>query len=429
MDLLLRVQQGIELRQIRRRHDDRRRGRQRRARLGQGDHRRGGQRGRVREQDPQRVVDRDFAVPGRVLQDLEILLRARPFVAAVAEPIVGEAEPRRREQVLAINVVGERARLPHELVDDVPVVDGVLVPADQPRQCVHGTVRVPDLDTVGEQAGFDPFTDQPAVDRIGVAPDVDQAAGVDAAADLQATVEPGIGQFPERRQLLGEAVAPAGVAGHHHVSQEGHVLGPAGEVTAAAQEQRLIDRGLEVPVRRLGVAVLVRLTDVDPLARHAVVGEQVPIPRLKLPRRRQVVHGRTQAVAAVPPRHAAQFPECRLQPVGERLERLRRTNAHRLPVRVGQHEVVHQVIERLPGDRNAQIVHAGEVRRRQVPGLMHLAEHDRAVRPGQRPPLPHPPLEGPPLRIEERPRMFPPQPVEQRLRQQPRLGPQPLFHR
>jgi hypothetical protein len=234
MGLLLRVQQGIELRQIRRRHDDRRRGRQRRARLGQGDHRRGGQRGRVREQDPQRVVDRDFAVPGRVLQDLEILLRARPFVAAVAEPIVGEAEPRRREQVLAINVVGERARLPHELVDDVPVVDGVLVPADQPRQCVHGTVRMPDLDTVGEQAGFDPFTDQPAVDRIGVAPDVDQAAGVDAAADLQATVEPGIGQFPERRQLLGEAVAPAGVAGHHHVSQEGHVLGPAGEVTAAA---------------------------------------------------------------------------------------------------------------------------------------------------------------------------------------------------
>jgi hypothetical protein len=257
---------------------------------------------------------------GRVLQDLQILLRAQPVVAAVAEPIVSEAEPRRRKQVVAIGVVGERARLPHQLVDDVPIVDGVLVTADQPRPRLHVAVGVPDLDAVGEQPGFDPFADQPTMDRIGIAMNVDQAASVDAAADLQATVDPRIGQFAEPGQLLGEAVAPAGVAGLHHVLQEGHVLGPAGEIAAAAQEQRLIDGGLEVPMRRLGVAVLVRLPDIDPLARHAVVGEQVPIPRLKLPRRRQVVHGRSQAVAAVPPGHAAEVPERRLQPVGQRLK-------------------------------------------------------------------------------------------------------------
>jgi hypothetical protein len=249
MNLLLRVQQGIELRQIRRGHDDRRRGRQRRARLGQGDHRHGGQRGRVREQDPQRIVDRHFAVMGGVLEDLQILLRAQPVIAAGAEPIVGEAEPGRRKQVVAIDVVGERARLPHQLVDDVPVVDGVLVATDQPRPRLHVAVGVPDLDAVGEQPGFDPFADQPAVDRIGVAMDVDQAAGVDAAADLQTTVEPGIGQLAEPGQLLGETVAPAGVAGRHHVPQEGRVLGAADEVAAAAQEQCLIDGGLEVPVR------------------------------------------------------------------------------------------------------------------------------------------------------------------------------------
>jgi hypothetical protein len=271
MDLLLRVQQGIELCQIRRRHDDRRRGRQRRARLGQGDHRRGGQRDRVREQDPQRIVNRDFAVMGRVPEDRQILLRAQPVVAAVAEPIVGEAESGRREQVLAIDVVGERARLAHQLVDDVPIMDGVLVATDQPRPRLHVVVGVPDLDAVGEQPGFDPFADQPAMDRIGVALDVNQAAGVDAAADLQATVDPRIGQFAEPGQFLGEAVATAGVATLHHVLEEGRVLGAAGEVAAAAQEQRLIDGGLEVPVRRLSVAVLVRLADVDPLARHAVV--------------------------------------------------------------------------------------------------------------------------------------------------------------
>ena len=91
--------------------------------------------------------------------------------------------------------------------------------------------------------------------------------------------------------------------------------------------------------------------------------------------------------------------------------------------------MVHQVIERLPRDRDAQIVHAGEVRRPEVSTLMDLPEHDRAVGPGQCPPLPYPPLEGPPVRIEELPRVFPPQPVEQRLGQQPRLGPQPLLHR
>jgi hypothetical protein len=234
MNLLLRVQQGIELRQIRRRHDDRRRGRQRRARLGERDHRRGGQQGRVREQDPQRVVNRDLAVMGRVLEDLQILLRAQPVIAAVAEPIVGETEPGRRKQILAIDVVGECARLPHQLVDDVPVVDGVLVTTDQPRPRFHVAVGVPDFDAVGEQPGFDPFADQPAVDRIGVAMNVDQAAGIDATADLQATVDSLIGQFAKPGQLLGEPITTAGIAGLHHVLQEGHVLGAAGEVTAAA---------------------------------------------------------------------------------------------------------------------------------------------------------------------------------------------------
>ena len=184
----------------------------------------------------------------------------------------------------------------------------------------------------------------------------------------------------------------------------------------------MVDRGLEVAVRRFGVAVLVRLTRVDPLTRQTVVIQEIAVAGLELPRRRVVVHRRGQAVAAVLPRHATEFPQRLLQTVRQRFERLRRTHRHRFPVRVGQHEVVHQVIERLPRDRDAQIVHAGEVRRREVPGLMHLAEHDRAVRPGQRPPLPHPPLEGAAMRIEELARVVLAEPVEECLGQEPRLG-------
>jgi len=62
-------------------------------------------------------------------------------------------------------------------------------------------------------------------------------------------------------------------------------------------------------VRRLGIAVLVRLPHVDPLARHAVVRQQIAVSRLELARRRQVVHGGAEAVAAVSLRHAAQFPQ------------------------------------------------------------------------------------------------------------------------
>ena len=88
------------------------------------------------------------------MQNLQILLRGLPFVEAIAELIVGDAKPRRRKQILAIGVVGKRARLPHQLVDDVPIVDRVFVAADQSRQRIHLLIRVPHLDAIGVQSGF-----------------------------------------------------------------------------------------------------------------------------------------------------------------------------------------------------------------------------------------------------------------------------------
>ena len=314
------MQKGIELRQIGRRHDDLRRGRQGRVRSRERNHCCGGQRRRVREQDPQRIVDRDFAVMGGMLQNLQIFLGAGPFVTAFAKPIVSQTEACGREQVLTIDIVGESAGLTHQLVDDMSIMDSVLVTADQARPRLDMVIRIPDLDAVRVEPGFDPFADEPARHRISVAMNVNQTAGVDLARHLQTTVEPMIRQCAERRRLLGTAVAPAGVADLHHFMQEIHVLIAAGKVAAAAQEQRLIHSGLEVPVRRLAVAVLVRLPDVDALTIHAVVREQVAIARLKLTRHRQIVHRRGQTVAAMAPRRTAEFPERFLQTVGQGLE-------------------------------------------------------------------------------------------------------------
>lgn len=73
--------------------------------------------------------------------------------------------------------------------------------------------------------------------------------------------------------------------------------------------------------------------------------------------RRQVVDNRGEAVTAVPPQHTAQFPQRVLKAVEERLERLGGAQRHRLPVRIGEHEVVHHVIERPAGDGHVERVH------------------------------------------------------------------------
>jgi len=429
MTLLRECQQGIELRQIRRFHDDLRRGRKFLTRLRQCNHGARRQRTVAGQQHTQRVVNRRFAVVRCVVQDLQILPGAMTLVTGGAEPVIGDAEPRRREEIIAIGVLGKGARFANQRIDHMPVVHGVLIAAHQPRQRVHAPIRVPDLNTLGIEPRLDLLADQPAVHGVDIPVNVNQAAAVHAARHLQTRRQPRVGQVPQHRQLLGEAILAASVPHLHEVVQEVRILVPAGKLPAAAKQQGLIDDRLEVAMRRLRVAVLVRLPRVDPLRRHPVVRHQIAITRLELPRHRKIVHGGAERVTPVPPRHAAQFPQRILQAVRQRLERLRRAHRHRFPVRVGQHEVVHQVVEPLTGDRDVQRVHVREVRRGQVAGLVHLAEHDRFARTVEGPPLPHPTFKGAAMRIEEPARMLAPQPVEEGLGQQPRLGLQPLLDR
>jgi hypothetical protein len=259
--------------------------------------------------------------------------------------------------------------------------------------------------------------------------DVDQAARVHAAPQPQAAVDPLGRQGPQCGPLGGGAVAAAGVPCGYQGVQEGDVLAPAGEVPAAPQPQGLIDGGLEVPVGRLVVPVLVRGPHVDPLARQPVVFEQVPIPGLELPLRRQVADRRREAVAAVPPGHPAECPQGVLEPVRQRLKRLRRTHRHRLPVRVRQDEVVHQVVERLALDGHGEWAHGREVGGRKIAGLVHLAEHRLPARAGRGPPGPHPPLERPPVAVVEPPGVLGLDPVEQGLGLEPGFGRQPARDR
>jgi hypothetical protein len=101
----------------------------------------------------------------------------------------------------------------------------------------------------------------------------------------------------------------------HELPQECQNVVVAGELSTAAQPQGLIHGVLEVTVGRLRVAVLVRPTNIDPLARDPVMVEQSGVTSLKLPLGRQVVHRRAQTVTPMPPWDSTQFPERVLQTV------------------------------------------------------------------------------------------------------------------
>jgi hypothetical protein len=350
-----------------------------------------------------------------MLQNSQVLARGGFRRALLSQPVAGHAKAAVGEQVLAVAVVLEGAGLAHQLVDDVPVVDRVLVSPDQSRQRLDPRLGMPDLHAIGVQAGLDLVPNQSAVNRVDVAMDMDQASRVHAHGDPLATVQPLRRQGGKRGELLRVPLSAAGVPRRHHLLNERLIILAAGEVAAAAEQKRLVEGRLEVPVRRLVVPVLVRLADVDPLARQAVMLQQAAVARLKLAWRGQVVDRRREAVAAMAPRSAAQLPEGVLQPIRQRLERLGEAQGHRLPVRPGQHEVVHQVLEGPSEERDLQRVHAGEVGGRQIAGEMHLAEHDLAWRAGGGSPLPHAPLEGASLAVSETFRQLLLEPVKERL--------------
>jgi hypothetical protein len=90
--------------------------------------------------------------------------------------VVSLAISQRRIQVFAIAVAGKRARLTHQPLDDVPIIDPVLVLTTHARQPLHQLLGIPDLDLVQAKAGLDFFALQPRGHRIGVVVDANGAA-------------------------------------------------------------------------------------------------------------------------------------------------------------------------------------------------------------------------------------------------------------
>lgn len=376
----------------------------------------------LRQRQPQRVLHRLLAVARRQLQNLQVFPSRHPRRVIAQQLIVGHAKVARGKHVRLILIVFERPRFPHQRVDHVPVIDDVLAVARQSRHRLDLAARPPDFDHVGVDHHVNVHADQPTGNRIRVAADLNRAAAADLdAADTLPMIELARRQLAEARLLLGELVDAARIPFVDQPHQKLFVLLPAGEVAAATQQERLIDGRFQMAVRRLDVTVLMRLSSVDPLRLDLVVVHQVAVALAKLATLRKVVDRGAQAVAAMPPRHAAELPEGLLKAAAESLERFGETDRRELPIRVGEREVIQHVTQRLAIDRHAERVHVREVRCAQPARGMHLRKDDRPVRAVQTSPIAHPPLERPPLRVGESARMRLLQPGEQGERPQPRL--------
>jgi hypothetical protein len=232
------------------------------------------------QQSRQRRLDLALALPRRQVQNLQIFLD-RTLGLLRPQQVISQPKAAAGEQLVPVAVVGEGPRLAHQPVDDVPVADAVFAPATQTRQAFHQTLGIPDLDLVGVQADLNPFADQPAVHRIGVAADVDGAARIHAHAHPLAGVQALRWQRLQHRQLLAQPRLPTLIPLRKQLPQECLIGRPADKVAAATQQQRLVQGPLELAMALLHVAVLVRPGRVDGLPLQAVVPQQRLITLLK----------------------------------------------------------------------------------------------------------------------------------------------------
>jgi hypothetical protein len=206
---------------------------------------------------------------------------------------------------------------------------------------------VPDFQRLGVKADFRLLADQPARHGIRIAFDVDRAPWADPHRQTTERLKAPRRQPAERRLLLLQPFAPGRVPLIEQLAQKAFVGRSALEIARSPQHERLIDGILETPVRLFDVAVLAPFTRLGLLRDQTVVRDQVRIPTRELLLLRKVVHRQAHPVGAMANRNAAQFEQRLLQPLRQALEALGKTDGRPFPVRIRQHEMIEQMIERL----------------------------------------------------------------------------------
>ena len=352
------------------------------------------------EQEPQRLIHAAFSLLRGQVEDRQVVLD-HAAGSPVLQQVVGHPEPAGREHRISVAVLLERSRLADQPVDDVAVLDAMLAPASESRQGGQLPGPVPDVEGLGPDVDIHPFADQAAGQRVGVAADVDRAARIDPRLEPSGHLQPSGRQGRQDGHLFMKTLLSVGVAPGHELLEEQLVIASAGEVATASEHQGLVDGLLEAVVTLLDIPILVGLSRLDRLAFEPVMGEQSLVASGEHLRVGIAVDRRGQAIGAVTPGDSSQFPQGVLQPFAEALEALGEADGAGLPVGIGEHEVIDQVVERLAEDGDAELDHAGEIALGEPTRLVDLGEEDLLGRPFQGSPLLDPSLQAPELDVGE----------------------------
>src|SRR3954471_9276757 len=90
------------------------------------------------------------------------------------QQVVKPAKLTGREQMFTVPIVGKGARLPHQPVNDVAVVDPIVGAPAQSWQLLHLLPPKADFNPFRKHPCFDQFANQTAVQGVAVALDRDQ---------------------------------------------------------------------------------------------------------------------------------------------------------------------------------------------------------------------------------------------------------------
>ena len=205
------------------------------------------------------------------VQELQVLLDGRSFRRAALQLVVSHAKPCRRVHVVHIFVVGKRPWLADQRVDHVTKVDRFFAAAELPRHALDALILIPQFKMVLVNANLQLQADILAAYRIDVLLHANDTVGLDRHRHRSASGASLGREWIQRRgfftkQLVSGAIAPRG-----QLTCKCREVVDVVEVATSTQSQRLVKCIFEVTMRRLNVAVLMRLANVDPMAFEPVV--------------------------------------------------------------------------------------------------------------------------------------------------------------
>jgi hypothetical protein len=375
------------------------------------------------EQEPQRLVHAAFSLLCRQVEHRQVILdhAAGP---PVLQQVVGHPESAGGEHRIAVAVLLERPGLADQPVDDVAVLDAMLATASESRQSVQLPGPMPDVESFGPDVDIHLFADQSAGQRVGVAADMDRAPGIDPGLEPASHLQPTSRQRRQHGHFLTKTLLSSGITSGHELLEERLVVASTGEIAAPTKHQGLVDSLLETVMTLFDVAILVGLSRLDRLAFELVMREQALVSASEHLGFGVAVDRGGQAIGAVSPGDSSQFPQGVLQALAEALEALGEADGAGLPVGIGEHEVIDQVVEGLAEDGDPKLGHASEVALGEPTRFVNLGEEHLLGRSFEDAPEFDAPLQGPELDVGKTVREAALQVEEKGLGLEPRVEPE-----